>query len=157
MVRGKEDTMCGRFLNVEGKEIFPSDIVELQTAQGTMDKAWGVVNAYMGKTIINARAETVHTLSMFKNMEPCIIPATGYFEWDKGKKKYLFTRKDQSIIHMAGVYKEDSFVIITSDAYEQFVPIHHRMPYIISYEDLNKWFQPNLLNKRQKEYIYTID
>ena len=148
--------MCGRFLNLEGKEIFPSDIVEIQTIQGTMDKIWGVVNTYIGKTVINARAETVDTLSMFKNMQPCLIPATGYFEWDKDKKKYLFTREDKTIIHMAGVYKEDRFVIITRDAYEEFVPIHNRMPYMISQQDIKSWLKDKQLNTRQEQYIYNI-
>lgn len=148
--------MCGRFLNLEGKEIFPSDIVEIQTIQGTMDKIWGVVNTYIGKTVINARAETVNQLSMFKNMQPCLISAIGYFEWDKDKKKYLFTRKDKTIIHMAGVYKEDRFVIITRDAYEEFVPIHNRMPYMISQQDIKSWLKDKQLNTRAEQYIYNI-
>lgn len=148
--------MCGRFLNSEGKEIFPSDIVEVQTIQETMDKIWGIANTYIGKTVINARSETVDKLPMFKHMKPCIISATGYFEWDKNKTKHLFTRKDQSIIYMAGVFEADRFVIITREAYQQFAPIHHRMPYIISYQDIDEWLRDKQLKSRQEEYIYSI-
>jgi len=154
MVRGKEDAMCGRFLNLEEREIFPSDLVEIETIQGTMDKIWGVVNKYNNTTLINARGETVNELPMFRNMKPCIIPAIGYFEWDKEKKKYLFTKPDRSIIHMAGVYAGDRVVIITKEAYQQFVPIHQRMPYIISIEDIPAWLQDKRLLNRQEEYIY---
>ncbi|HOD92679.1 MAG TPA: SOS response-associated peptidase family protein [Clostridia bacterium] len=154
MVCGKEDAMCGRFLNLEEREIFPSDLVEIETIQGTMDKIWGVVNKYNNTTLINARSETVNELPMFKYMKPCIIPAIGYFEWDKDKKKYLFTKPDRSIMHMAGVYKDDRFVIITKEAYEEFVPIHYRMPFIISIEDIPAWLKEKKLCSRQEEYLY---
>ncbi len=154
MVCGKEDTMCGRFLNLEEREIFPSDLVEIETIQGTMDKIWGVVNKYNNTTLINARGETVNELPMFKYMKPCIIPSIGYFEWDKEKNKYLFTKEDHSIIHMAGVYRDDRFVIITKDAYDQFMPIHNRMPYILSIEDIPAWLEKKQLKHRQGEYIY---
>ena len=71
--------MCGRFLDLEAREIFPSDLVEVETIQGTMDKIWGVVNKYSNKTMINARGETVNELAMFKYMKPCVIPAMSYF------------------------------------------------------------------------------
>lgn len=154
MVCGKESVMCGRFLNLEEREIFPSDLVEIETIQGTMDKIWGVVNKYNNKTVINARGETVNELTMFKYMKPCIIPATGYFEWDKDKKKYLFTKPDRSVIYMAGVFREDRFVIITTEAYEQFMSIHHRMPYIISIADIPAWLKDRRLLNRREEYIY---
>ncbi|MDD2260890.1 MAG: SOS response-associated peptidase family protein [Clostridia bacterium] len=156
MVCGKESAMCGRFLDLEAREIFPSDLVEVETIQGTMDKIWGVVNKYSNKTMINARGETVNELAMFKYMKPCVIPAIGYFEWDKDKKKYLFTKKNQTVIHMAGVYRDDRFVIITKDAYEQFAPIHHRMPYILSAVDIQIWFDEKKLCHRDEELVYKI-
>jgi hypothetical protein len=49
---------------------------------------------------INARAETVHKLPLFReafDKRRCLIPATGFYEWKKredGKQPYRFRRKD---------------------------------------------------------------
>ena len=49
---------------------------------------------------VNARAETVHKLPLFREAKRrCLIPATGY-EWqqrDDGKQPYRFRRKDLGI------------------------------------------------------------
>jgi putative SOS response-associated peptidase YedK len=51
---------------------------------------------------INARAETVHKLPLFREgfaKRRSLIPATGFYEWQKredGKQPYRFRRKDSN-------------------------------------------------------------
>ena len=60
---------------------------------------------------INARAETVHTLRMFKEAfakRRALIPATGFFEWQKradGKQPYRFQREDLEPFAFAGLWE----------------------------------------------------
>lgn len=156
MVRGKESIMCGRFMNSEGREISPSDLAEVQTIQSTMDKIWGINSSYGGKLIINARSETVKELTTFRYMKPCIIPARGYFEWDKNKTKYLFTRRDDAIILLAGVYYDDRFVIITKDAEPQLAVIHHRMPVMLTNDHTLDWLKNKNLHDIESNCIYNV-
>src|SRR5215207_11476653 len=57
---------------------------------------------------INARAETVHKTALFREAfakRRALIPATGYFEWQKradGKQPYRFRREDLDPFAFAG-------------------------------------------------------
>ena len=47
-----------------------------------------------GTLVINARAETVAEKPLFRDSvrsRRCLIPSTGFYEWDGQKRKYLFT------------------------------------------------------------------
>jgi SOS response associated peptidase (SRAP) len=65
---------------------------------------WGLIPFWMKEKPkvphINARAETVHKLPLFREAfarRRCLIPATGFYEWqrrDDGKQPYRFRRKD---------------------------------------------------------------
>ena len=60
---------------------------------------------------INARAETVHKLPLFREAfakRRCLIPATGFYEWqqrDDGKQPYRFRRKDLEPFAFAGIWE----------------------------------------------------
>jgi putative SOS response-associated peptidase YedK len=76
---------------------------------------WGLIPFWMKEKPkiphINARAETVDTLSMFREAfaeRRCLIPATGFFEWQKrddGKQPYRFVRRDLEPFAFAGVWE----------------------------------------------------
>src|SRR6187401_2268063 len=65
---------------------------------------WGLIPFWMKEKPkipdINARAETVHKLPLFREAfakRRCLIPATGFYEWqqrDDGKQPYRFRRRD---------------------------------------------------------------
>ena len=47
-----------------------------------------------GTLVINARAETAAEKPLFRDSvrsRRCLIPSTGFYEWDGQKRKYLFT------------------------------------------------------------------
>lgn len=68
-------------------EMFPTDVVPVQTARDRyVPMKWGFVT-YDKKTIINARSETALQKPMFRRSmleNRCIIPASGYYEWKRG-------------------------------------------------------------------------
>ena len=131
-------------------EIFPTDIVPVQTADGVKLMKWGFSSPYDKRPIINARSETAESGKMFSRPmreSRCLIPASGYFEWqgERGKKtKYKFHLPDQPIF-LAGCFRQEkdlpveSFVILTRDAVGDLLTIHHRMPVIIPRSLCGTW------------------
>ncbi len=98
---------------------------------------WGIVSRDK-KLIINARAESVVEKSMFSDSirnRRCILPAAGFYEWDRDKTKFMFKRADEKPIYLAGFYdlseNRDSFVILTTAANASMRPVHDRMPIMI--------------------------
>lgn len=65
---------------------------------------WGIPG-WRGGLMINARAETVCEKPMFRRSmaaQRCVIPASGYYEWDAGKHKYFFQLPGKPI-YLAGM------------------------------------------------------
>ena len=100
--------------------------------------------------IINARAENIEERQSFakgiKNNR-CIIPASGFYEWDESREKVTFTFKEKPLILFGGIYDsfegEDRFVIITCSANASMAPVHDRMPLIIAEDRIDAWFSPD--------------
>ena len=112
---------------------------------------------------LNARAETISTKPSFKRAVAqgrCIIPLTGFFEWQhaNGKKiPYFVHPYNEEVMAVAGVYDTwdrsagieplTSFSIITIDADAQMAQIHNttkRMPVILSSSRMEEWLNPTL-------------
>lgn len=110
---------------------------------------WGY-EAYGKKTLIfNARSETVQERPMFRydfEERRCLVPAVKFYEWKKisakQKEKYEFFTSD-NILYLAGIYHKepagDRFTILTREAEGCMVGVHHRMPLILSRDDMRKW------------------
>ena len=108
---------------------------------------------YAEKLIINARAEnlkTKKTLSGLYRKYRCVIPADGFYEWEKDqtdKKKYFFSMNNKSAFFMAGIYSREfqdfSAVIITTTPNSLLNKIHNRMPVILDEKDLDCWLNPD--------------
>ena len=75
---------------------------------------WGLIPFWMKEKPrvphINARAETVHKLPLFREAfakRRCLILATGFYEWQRredGKQPYRFRRKDLEPFAFAGMW-----------------------------------------------------
>jgi putative SOS response-associated peptidase YedK len=117
---------------------------------------WGLVlhwskDEEIGNKMINARAETILEKPSFKSSfksKRCIIPVSGFYEWDKSKQPYYVTSKN-NIFSLAGIWDEwkaptgnpiHTFTIITTDANLDLVNIHNRMPVILDDKDISIWF-----------------
>lgn len=99
-----------------------------------------------GTLVINARAETATEKPMFRDSvrsRRCLIPSTGFYEWDNQKRKYLFTMPQEGALYMAGLYdrrgNEDCYCILTTAANASMRPIHNRMPLILAGEQRHRW------------------
>lgn len=102
------------------------------------------------KLIINARQETILEKPLFKKdivRHRCIIPASGFYEWDIHKHKFVFENKNNHLIMMAGIYRDingqKEAAIITTNANESMAGIHQRMPLIFNYQQMKMWLEDN--------------
>lgn len=106
----------------------------------------------------NARIETAATKPYFRSAwakRRCLVPATGFYEWqntDVGKQPIYFDYSGQ-VFAFAGLWekankkdtseqKVDSavtFTILTQPAIGSVAEIHHRMPVILAPDTYNSW------------------
>ncbi|MFQ9511386.1 MAG: SOS response-associated peptidase [Lachnospiraceae bacterium] len=135
-----------------GVEIYPSaKAVVLEEIDKLITPAfltWGYPGFQKSKAIINARSETAEEKPMFQysvRNHRCIIPANGFFEWNRkgNMDKYYFSDKNADTLYMAGLYKQfedgDHFVILTTAANGCMEPLHDRMPLILKEAEKNDW------------------
>lgn len=99
-----------------------------------------------GTLIFNARSETALERPMFKESalhRRAVIPASGFYEWNRQKEKNIFTRKDAKVLFMAGFYKLTEkgkcFVVLTTQANASMEPVHERMPLILEEDEITEW------------------
>nr|WP_297940282.1 SOS response-associated peptidase [uncultured Lachnoclostridium sp.] len=107
---------------------------------------WGYPSWQTNQVIFNARSETVLQKRMFERgflENRCIIPASGFFEWDRKKKKYFFWQKGERVMYLGGIFDvfqgKRYFTILTREPNQVMRPIHDRMPLIISHEKADVW------------------
>lgn len=105
---------------------------------------WGIPG-WRGGLMINARAETVCEKPMFRRSmaaQRCVIPASGYYEWDAGKHKYFFQLPGKPI-YLAGIYDNvdgtNCYVILTTVPNNSVQDVHDRMPLILSHDQVRPW------------------
>ena len=131
-------------------EIFPTDNAPILVAKGSNIEPdilkWGFPNFSNKGVIINARSETAFEKKTFRESltsRRCIIPASGFYEWNKNKEKIYFTPKEETIMYMAGIYSvydnEARFVIITTSANSSVKEVHERMPLLLQKNQLEQW------------------
>ncbi len=109
------------------------------------DMFWGIAGRD-NKLMINARSESVLDKPMFADSfesRRCVMPAAGFYEWDKDRNKVTFYKKDKGPIYLAGFYQlagnRDSFVILTTAANDSMIRVHDRMPLMIDMTGVRDW------------------
>lgn len=125
---------------------------------------WGLLPAWAlrpetSPRPINARIETLHEKPTFRSslaQRRCLIPASGFYEWDKDtkpKKPYYFYKPEQKLFAFAGLWalweREAStifsFAIITTVANDSVKTIHDRMPVILEQDQYEPWLNQQVL------------
>lgn len=128
-------------------EIFPTNKAPI-IGQSRQPEAvtWGFPNFRNKGVIINARAETAPEKPMFRSSlfeRRCVIPSSGFFEWDSEKQKHLFTLPGEKVLYMAGFWNEfqgeKRFVILTTAPNDSIVNIHNRMPVVLPKSKVGRW------------------
>lgn len=131
-------------------EIFPTGVAPILLPERDLViprlMVWGFPNFRNKGVIINARSETAREKKLFcSSLERrrCVIPSTGFYEWDAAKKKFLFNMPDSGMLYMAGIYSrfddENRFVILTTEANDSMAEVHSRMPVILPKERIGDW------------------
>ena len=107
---------------------------------------WGFPGYQKTGLVINARQETLFEKRMFHDsilLRRCVIPAGGFYEWNKEKEKYTFRREKGKTMFMAGIYnkylEEDRFVILTTKANASMERVHDRMPLLFTERQVADW------------------
>ncbi len=137
-------------VNFRSGEIFPTNTVPLLTVNGgalsPIPAVWGFPGFRGKEVIINARAETAaekYTFAESLRCRRCIVPTTGYYEWSREKKKFLFRLPDENVLYLAGLYNVYAdgvrFVVLTTSANDSVADVHHRMPVILKKDQLESW------------------
>ena len=133
-------------------DICPSQVAPVLVSRGEKIvgefQQWGLPGFCGRQQIINARAETVTEKPMFRRsiaFQRCVIPATGFYEWDQEKAKYRFILPHASTLYLAGLYNEFQgerrFLILTTEANASVSFIHSRMPVIVFREMIDTWLE----------------
>lgn len=109
-------------------------------------QSWGY--KLPGNLIINARAETAADKPLFRASvatQRCVIPSTGFFEWDAQKHKYLFKVPGEDALYMAGLYSiregKPCYCILTTSANDSMKDVHHRMPLVLRKDQVAPWLE----------------
>lgn len=131
---------------------------------------WGLIPSWakdtaMGARLINARSETVEEKPAFREAfkkRRCIIPADGFYEWQRtdGKKQpFFFQMRDERPFGFAGLWERwqgvggeaiESCTILTTEANEVLRPVHDRMPVILHSDDYELWLDEDM---RKRELL----
>lgn len=122
---------------------------------------WGMMPPWQpagggAQRIINARIESVFQKKTFSSLiksSRCLIPATGFFEWEKsGKRKqpWRFVLEGEDLFAFAGIYQMQTlphgqsarfFCILTTQANTLIKTFHERMPVILDLSQAKKWLR----------------
>ncbi|MDD3169409.1 MAG: SOS response-associated peptidase [Eubacteriales bacterium] len=140
--------------NIKTGEIFPTNLAPVFVPQDDFViprlMVWGFPNFRNKGVIINARSETAREKKLFGSSlekRKCVIPSTGFYEWNAEKKKFLFNMPDSGMLYMAGIYNQfdgkDRFVILTTGANASVSEVHDRMPVIVPKDRIRNWIFDN--------------
>jgi putative SOS response-associated peptidase YedK len=125
---------------------------------------WGLIPSWskdpaIGNQLINARAETAHEKSSFRNAfrrHRCLIPTSGFYEWlrwERGKQPYFVRMRDSHPFAFAGLWDRwespdegaiETCTILTTAANAVLAPIHDRMPVILPPWEYSRWLDPSI-------------
>ncbi|PKM64065.1 MAG: hypothetical protein CVU96_04720 [Firmicutes bacterium HGW-Firmicutes-20] len=165
--------MCGRYLFVEKDEemqewvklassgvqfatdeVFPTQqslVIVKNDVIYTAAMNWGFVKWDDKSRIINARQETVASSPFFKSsfeQYRCVVLASGFYEWDTYKDRYLIRLKEQQVQYMAAVYQikndKQMFAILTQAAQADFEAIHNRQPVFLKKSEVDPYLSFNI-------------
>lgn len=123
---------------------------------------WGLIPSWAKEepqsVLINARAETIAEKPSFRGAfrhHRALIPADGYYEWQTTKpgikQPYFIRRQDCKPFAMAAIWDNwmpsngsemESTALITTQANESLISIHHRMPVILDPAQWDLWLDP---------------
>ena len=128
---------------------------------------WGLIphwskDASIGFKTINGMSETAADKPAFRDAmrrRRCLIPADGFYEWQKlgpkQKQPYSFGMIDDAVFAFAGLWERwrepagevvETCTILTTKPNSLVADVHDRMPAILKPEDYDLWLDPGMTN-----------
>ena len=124
---------------------------------------WGLIPHWArqpdlkGRTLINARSETVAEKPSFRDsfrFRRCLVVSDGFYEWQPAgaRKQPFWIRLDtEAPFAFAGLWDRwtseseslESCTILTTQANEALIPLHDRMPVILDPGHYESWLDPD--------------
>ena len=140
-------------LGVLDRDIHPGDTAPVIVAAGDQGgslrvcrQKWGYPGPGGKGLVFNARSESVFEKRMFResvSLRRAVVPVSWFYEWNKNKEKFTFTKEGSRILFLAGFYGRDEdgdhFVILTTQANASMAPVHSRMPLVLEREQVREW------------------
>lgn len=125
---------------------------------------WGLIpswsrDALAAARMINARSETAATLPAFRDafqFRRCLIPADGFYEWQKAGKlrqPYCFEVREGELFTFAGIWEKwkdqagtslESCSILTTTPNAVTASVHDRMPVVLDPDAYDLWLDPGI-------------
>lgn len=159
-VNNRIENLIPRY-NVSPGSLMP--VIVKQSPVSAKMMRWGLIPFWasdpkIGYRMINARRETLLTKPSYRKpliRGRCLIPANGFYEWEKAETKqpYYFKAADGQIFAFAGLFDTwkdaenveiQTFTIITTAATGAIKQIHDRMPVILDKTREAAWIDPDL-------------
>ena len=123
---------------------------------------WGLVPSWSKgerrmAPLINARAETVAEKPSFRDAfagRRCVVFADGFYEWRQGgnRQPYCVRLADGAPFAFAALWEpvadekegepDKGCALITTEANAKMAEVHHRMPVILTPEEVGPWLDP---------------
>ncbi len=167
--------MCGRFyldadaefllnyfkikykpaVDIPKDTVFPAQsapvVIEHKSERRFGQMNWGFRRPEDKRVIFNSRSEGIFDKWLFKEAirsKRCVVPATGFYEWNAEKTGYSVELPDHALMCFAGIYRKQldkngeeewAFSIVTREANADMHQIHERMPLMLKPEEVDLW------------------
>ena len=152
-----------------GYNVAPTAIVPAFRGNKGVGMRWGLIPHWSqdGKSkyaTFNARLESVESKPAYRtawrHCNKCLIPALGYYEWrvEGGRKQpYFVTSSEAEPLVFAGIWDEwngdgESILscsIITTSSIGELVPLHDRMPVMLTVDAAERWLDSDATNAKK--------
>jgi len=142
------------------------DVVVVRSLQGRRTLSmlrWGLIPSWakdpkIASRLINARSESAAGKPSFREAmkkRRCIIPASGFYEWEKeGTRRqpwYFLASRPGALLAIAGLWESwrspdgepvETVCLLTTSANPVLAPVHDRMPVLLDREGVESWLDP---------------
>ena len=138
--------MCGRFSLAgdpfelgfkDNFNISPSTSIPVKTidCDGQLMK-WSYSPSWKpDMNLINCRSETIAEKPSFKGAKRCIIPFSGWYEWQKREDAKVPYYHYSDAKYFAGIFNDSGCCILTRESADTLSHIHHRHLYMHLFQE----------------------
>lgn len=117
---------------------------------------WGFL--LENRNIYNCRGETVLEKPFFQCVyhQRCLVPVSGFYEWNRRNQPISYELDKP--FYLAGIYDQGRFCIVTTKAHSYVKGIHHRMPLVLTGDDVKKWLSSDFASVMEiKDYHFHLN